>query len=65
MPLSQTAPMLPSFTQEQNVMEYHWEALTSTAISPTSSSDIAVQHNKIGSIQCGAALVHHLYIWSK
>ena len=31
-------------------MEYGWEGSTSTAIPPTSSSDIVGQHNKIGGI---------------
>jgi len=35
----QTAPLLPSLTQQQNVMEHWWKGLTSTAIPPTSVSD--------------------------
>ena len=40
MPLCQTAHLLPSITQKQNVMEYWWESSTSIAISPISTSDI-------------------------
>ena len=39
-------------------MEYWWEGSTSTAISPTSTSDFVGQHNKIGGINFGATLVH-------
>jgi len=35
-----------------------WEGLTSTALPPTSTSDVVGQHNKIGGITFGAALVH-------
>jgi len=47
MPFCQTAPLLPSVAQQQNVMEYCWEGSASTAISPTSASDVVGQHNKI------------------
>ena len=50
--------LLPSVTQQQNVMAYWWEGSTSTAIPPTSIPDIVGQYNKIGSITFGAALVH-------
>ena len=43
MPFCQTAPLLTSVTQQQNVMEYWWEGSTSTAVPPTSTSDIAGQ----------------------
>jgi len=56
-PFCQTAPILPSGTQQQNVMEYWWEGSTSTATLPTSTSDIMGQHNKIGGITLGAALL--------
>ena len=39
------APLLPSVTQQQNVVEYWWEDSTSTAISPVSASDHQGQHN--------------------
>jgi len=38
-------------------MEYWREDSTSTAISPTSASDIVGQHNKIGGINFGVTLV--------
>jgi len=50
MPFCQTAPLLSSVAQQQNLMEYWWEGSTSTAISPASASDIVGQHNKIGVI---------------
>jgi len=52
----QTAP-LPSVTQQQLIMEYWWEGSVSTAILPTSASNIMGQHNKIGGITFGAAFV--------
>ena len=48
MPFCQIASLLPSVTQQQNRTEYWWEGSTSTAILPTSASDIMGQHNKIG-----------------
>jgi len=50
MPFSQTAPLLPSVTWQQHVTKYWWEVSTSTAIPPTSASDIMDQCNKIGGI---------------
>lgn len=58
----QTAPLLPSVTEKQNVTEYRWEGSTSTAISPPSASDILGQNNKIGCITSGAALV--VFYWT-
>jgi len=57
MPLRQSVPLLPSVAQQQNVMEYGWEGSTSTAISPPSASDVVSQHNKIGGVTFGAALI--------
>jgi len=55
----QTAPLRPSVvTLHQNVTEYHWGGSNSTAIPPTSTSDIVSQHNKIGSITFRAALAY-------
>ena len=53
----QTAPLLPYVLQQQNVMEYCWEGSTSTAITPTSASDIVGQYDKVGGITFGAALI--------
>ena len=50
MPFCQTAPLLPSVTQQQNVLEYWQEGSTSTAVRPTSASDTVGQCNKIGGI---------------
>jgi len=38
-------------------MEYWWEGSTSTAISPTSASDVVGQRNKIGGITFGVTLI--------
>ena len=46
-PFCQTAPLLPSVTQQQNVMKYWWEGTTSAAVPPISSSNIMGQPNKI------------------
>jgi len=54
----QTAPLLPSVTQQQHIMEYWWEVSTSTAIPPTSTSDVVGQHHNIGGITFRAALVY-------
>ena len=49
-------PLLPSVTQQQNVMEYWQEGSASTAVPPPFVSDITGQHNKRGSITLRAAL---------
>lgn len=49
-----TAPLLPSVTQQQNLME----GSTTTALPPASTSDIVGQHNKIGGITFRTALVN-------
>ena len=53
-PLYQTAPLLPSVTQQQNVTEYWQES--STAILAF-ASDVVDQCNKMGGITFGAALL--------
>ena len=53
----QTAPLLPSVTQQQNVMQHWREGSISAAIPPTSTSDGVGQQNKIGGITFRAALV--------
>ena len=57
MPLCQTAPLLPSVTWQQNIMEYWWEGSTYPAVTPASVSDVVGQHNKIGGITFGAPLM--------
>ena len=57
MPLCQTAPLLPSVTQQQHVMGYWQEGSTSTAIPSVPTSDIVGQCDKIGGITFGAAYV--------
>ena len=56
-PLCQAAPLLPSITEQQNVMEYWWEGSTSTAILPPPTSDFVGQHNNIGGITFRVALL--------
>ena len=56
-PFCQTAPLLPSVTQQQTLMKYWWEDSTSTAVPPTSASDIMSQSNNMGGITFGAALI--------
>jgi len=46
MPFCQAAPLLPSVTGWQNVMEYWWEGLTSTVIPSTSTSGTMSQHKQ-------------------
>jgi len=56
-PFCQTATLLPSVLQQQNVMEYWWEGSASAAIPPASASVIRDQCNEIGGITFGEALV--------
>jgi len=56
------ALLLPSVTQQQNVMEYRGEGSNSTAIPPTPASDTLGQCNIIGGTTFSATLVQH--IWS-
>lgn len=49
--------LLPCVTWQQNVMGYWWEGSTSTAVPPTSTSDVVGQRNKIEGSTLGAALV--------
>ena len=55
----QTAPLLPSVTRQQHVMEYWWEGSTSTAIPPVSTSDLMGQHGKIRGVIFGTAFIPH------
>lgn len=57
MPFCQTALLLPSDPQQQNETEYCMKGSTSTAIPPTFASDILGQHNKIGGVTFGTALI--------
>ena len=54
MPFCQTAPLLPSVKQQQNVMGHWWEGSTSTA------SDIVGQHHKTGGIRFRAAFIKYI-----
>jgi len=53
----QTAPLLPFVVQQETVMEYCWEGSSSTAILPTSASDVVDQNNKIKHIIFATVLV--------
>ncbi len=57
MPFSQTVPLLPSVTEQQNIMKFWWECPAPAAVPRTPASDIVGQHNKTGGITSGAALV--------
>ena len=54
--LRQTAPLLPSVSQQQHIRECWWEGSTFAAI-PPSAPDSVSQHNEIGGITFRAALV--------
>jgi len=56
-PFGQTAPLLPSVTQQQHVAEYWWKGSTFAAISPTSASVVVSQHHKIGGVTFRTALL--------
>ena len=56
-PFCQTAPLQPSVTQQQNVMEYQLEGSTPTAVPPPLASNVVAQHNKLGGITYRAALM--------
>ena len=62
MPLYQTAPLLPSVTWQQDVMEYWQEGSTSTVIPLTSASDVVGQKNKVEDISFGSALIYFFCI---
>ena len=51
-----------SFFRQESLRECWWDGSTSTAIPATSTCDIMSQHDKIGGINFGAALVHS-FIW--
>ena len=57
MPFCQTAPLLPSATWQRRVTGCWWEGSASTAIPPTSASDLMAQRNKKGGITFEAALM--------
>jgi len=50
-------PLLPSITQQQNVMEYWWEGSISIAVSPTSTPKVRGQHHKMKGITFRATLI--------
>ena len=54
MPFCPTASLLPSVTQQQNIMKYCQEHSASTVIAPPSASDIIGQHKRLGDIAFGA-----------
>ena len=58
--LCQIIFLLPFVAQQQNVAEDWWEGWTSTAVSPTSASDVVGHHNKIGGITFRAVLIYLL-----
>lgn len=60
-----TAPLLPSVTQKQDVMEYWWEVSDSALISPTTTSYVMGQHNKMGGNTFREALVNTRKFYSR
>jgi len=52
----QSVPLWPSVTQQQNVTGYGQEGSASNAM-PTFTSEVMGQHNKIGSLTFGVALL--------
>ena len=55
--ICQSAPLLPSVTQQKHVTKYEWEGSASPAIPPTSTSGGVGQYNEIAGITFGRALV--------
>ena len=58
LPFCQTAPLLPSVTWQQYIMEYWQDGSTSTAIPPILVSDSMDQQNEIGGITFEAVLIY-------
>ena len=56
-PFCQTAPLLPSVAQQQDVAEYWWEGSASTAIPPASASAVMGRHSKGGGITLRASFI--------
>ena len=56
MPFCQTAPLMSFVKWQQNVMEWWQKGSPSTAIPPTSTSNVMGQHNQLGGITFGIAL---------
>lgn len=56
--LYQTASLLPYVTWQPNILEYWWEGTTSTAVQPTSDTDIVGHHDRIGGIAFAAILIY-------
>ena len=52
------SPLLPFVFWQQNVTEHWWEGSASSAMPPTSASDVMGQHSKIGGITFRAAFVY-------
>ena len=57
-PFCHAGPLLPRVTRQQNGTEYWWEGSASAAIPPPFTSDVVGQHNNIGGITFGAAIVN-------
>jgi len=55
-PFCHAAPLLPSVTWQQNIMECWWEGSASTSVSSTFTSDIVGQHYEIGGISFRSAI---------
>lgn len=53
----QIAPLLLSVSRQQNTMEHGWGGSVSTAVLPTSASDLMCQQNKVRDVMFGADLI--------
>ena len=62
-PFCQTAPWLPSVTQQPNMMGYWWGGSAPISVPPASPFDVVGQHHRTGGITFGAASYHCLQ-WS-
>ena len=60
MPFCQTAPVLSSVVWPQCVLKSWWKGSASTAIPPTSTSDVVDQHHKMGGIIFGAIIAGYI-----
>ena len=66
MTFCQSAPLLPSVTEQQHVMGYWWEGSISNAVPLISTSDVVGQYHKKGGITFRAVLLYidigeHIY----
>ena len=61
-PFCQTAPLLPSVTQQQNLVGCWWESSASAAIPPASLSNALSQYHKTGGITLRATHIFYFLL---